>query len=453
MSVVVSCGVVAAVTAVTTVAVPSAALAVRLSATALIMGATNQVLSIPPATPEGIRDYVVDRYRDFIEPTGLCAGATSGCNLVAVYTPEQLGPFSGLLDMTFDQSVAQGLVNLGACVRGAACMLTAEPYLDTDNATLTDTSYVVSGGSQSAIIASYQKAALIADPAEGRTVSFVITSSPSRPNGGFFARFPGGFIPFVGLTFAPATPTNSPREAPLLTVDIARQYDGWDDFPTNPLNLLATANALLGTIMLHSDAIFADGEAQLQGYFQDTTYYLAPTVVVPVLQPIAAVPLIGMPIAMALDAPLRVLIETGYDRTLNPGQPVSARYLYFPNPVQTLVNVAAAIPTGWDDAIAFTTGDPANRPFRTTPAEAFGVGGPPVYAGAVDPYQTVTPPNRELTGATPPTAQAGVDQTGRRARTATPLANISTRVRAASTDLASSAKVRVARGERVAAQR
>lgn len=422
MSSVVGCGVVAAVTATSTV--PSVALEVDLSATALIMGATNQVLSIPPATTDYIRGYVVDRYRDYIAPTGLCAGAGGQCALVAVYTPEQLGPFTGLLNMTFDQSVAAGVVNLDACVRGAECILTAEPYLDTDTATLTDTSYVVSGGSQSAIIASNQKAALIADPAEGRTVSFVVTSSPSRPNGGFFARFPGGFIPFVGITFAAATPTNSPREAPMFTVDIARQYDGWDDFPTNPLNLLATTNAVLGTIVLHADAIYADGEAQLQGYFQDTTYYLAPTAVVPLLQPIAAVPLVGMPLATMLDAPLRVLIETGYDRTINPGQPAPARYLFVPNPIRALVDVAVAIPTGWDDAIAYTTGDPANRPFRTTSAGAFGVGGPPVYAGAVDPYQDVVGPTRATERAVPATGRRAARAAAPpRAAAGTPAAN------------------------------
>ena len=99
-----------------------------------------------------------------------------------------------------------------------------------------------------------------------------------------------------------------------------------------------------------------------------------------------------------LDPPLRVLVETGYDRTINPGAPTPAKYLYFPNPVTTAVNVVAAIPNGWDNGIAYLTGDPMNRPFGTTPAGPNGVGGPAVNAGAVDPYGPPTPA-RELSTA------------------------------------------------------
>lgn len=367
------------------------AAAVELTATALIMGATTQTLSVPPATPEYIRDYVTDRYRDYLAPTGLCTGGEPGCALVAVYGPEELGPFTGLLDLTADESVAAGRTNLDACIRGDSCMITAAPYSDTDESRLSDTVYLVSGASQSAVIVSYEKAALIADPVEGRSVSFVVTSSPSRPNGGLFARFPGGSIPFIGMTFAPATPTDSARDAPMFTVDIARQYDGWDDFPINPLNALATANALLGTLFLHAEPLHSDGPLQLQGYYQDTTYYLAPTAVLPLLVPLAAVPVVGMPMAKLLDAPLRVLVEAGYDRALNPGQPAAAQWLYAPNPVRTLVDLAVAIPTGWDDAIAHVTGDLTNRPFNTLAPGPYGVGGPPVFAGAVDPYQPGVP--------------------------------------------------------------
>lgn len=366
------------------------AAAVRLSATALVMGATNQTLSIPPATPEFIREFVDYEYLTYIAGTGLCGTGPLDCTRVAVYGPEQLWPFTGLTDLTLDESVAAGAANLDACIRGIACTVTQPPYLDTDQAALADSSYVVKGGSQSAVIIGVEKARLIADPVAGTTVSFVLTSSPNRPNGGIMARFPG--ISVLGITFNGATPTNSPRTAPLTTVDIARQYDGWDDFPTNPLNLLADANALLGTVFLHSQPLFTDGPGLLQGYYQDTTYYLAPTTVLPMLVPLTWIPAIGMPLARLLDAPLRVMVESGYDRVTNPGQPSPARWLYFPNPVKTLVDIAVAIPTGWDDAIAEITGNPADRPFHTTPAPPFGVGGPPVYAGAIDPYGTVDAP-------------------------------------------------------------
>lgn len=393
-------------------AVPTAqavAAAVRLSATALVMSGTNQTLSIPPATPDFIRDFVDNEYRTYIAGTGLCGSGPLDCTRVAVYGPEQLWPFTGLTDLTLDESVAAGAANLDACIRGIACMVTGPPYLDTDVSALTDTSYVVKGGSQSAIIGGVEKARLIADPVPGTTVSFVLTSSPNRPNGGLFARFPG--VSVLGITFNGATPTNSSRTAPLTTVDIARQYDGWDDFPTNPLNLLADVNALLGAAFLHSQPLFTDGPGLLQGYYQDTTYYLAPTNVLPLLVPLTWIPAIGMPLAKLLDAPLRVLVETGYDRVTNPGQPTAARWLYVPNPLKTVVNLAVAIPTGWDDAIAEITGNPDDRPFHTTPAPPYGVGGPPVYAGAVDPYGPVEPePQPQPTAASSAVARpAAVD--------------------------------------------
>ena len=109
------------------------------------------------------------------------------------------------------------------------------------------------------------------------------------------------------------------------------------------------------------------------------------------MRPIAALPGVGPLLATVLDPPLRVLVETGYDRTVNPGAPTPAKYLYVPNPIKVAVDFVTAIPTGWDNGVAYLTGDPTNRPFRTTPPGPYGVGGPPVYTGAVDPYGPPTP--------------------------------------------------------------
>ncbi len=376
--------------------------AVGLTATALVMGGTGQIFSIGPSTPEFLDDYLNHINDDFIAPTGLCVGGDPGCALVAVYTPEQLRPFTGLADMTFDDSVAEGRINLDDCVRGNACIVTEDPYTSTSIRPLTDTSYVISGMSQSAVIASAEKSYLIAHPVAGTTVSFVLTANPNRPNGGFLARFVGGYIPFLGMSFNGATPTNSPQPAPLTTVDVTQQYDAWSDFPTNPLNLLADLNAFMGSLYLHHRYLDIDAPALLQGHFQDTTYYLAPAKLLPLLVPVAALPVIGMPIAQLLDAPLRVLVEAGYDRTINPGQPTPAKYLYTPNLIKTAINFAVAIPTGWDDAISYVSGDPLNRPFRTEPQPVYGVGGPPVYAGAIDPYGPVGPPSTSAAASSSP---------------------------------------------------
>lgn len=396
----------------------------RLSATALLMGGTGQPLIIPPNTPEFIRSFVNETYADFVAPTGLCTGGAPGCTLVAVYTPEQLRPLVG--DMTFDESVATGRALLDNCIRGAACTSTLAPYTTTVSAPLTDTSYVVFGESQSAVIASYQKSDLIAHPPTDATVSFILLSNPNRPNGGISERFVGTYIPIFGITFNGSTQTNSPQPSPLSTVDIAAQYDGWADFPTNPLNILADLNAVLGTVFMHGRVKAFSGEPQLQGYYQDTTYYLQPAQLLPLVIPLSQIPFIGLPLARALDPPLRVLVEAGYDRTINPGQPTPAKYLYFPNPLKTLVDFAVAIPTGWDDAIATITGDPANRPFHTAPQPVYGVGGPPVYAGAVDPYGPVDPPATVAVTDVKPVA-AESDASREKRSTAVPLPSASIR--------------------------
>jgi PE-PPE domain len=212
-----------------------------------------------------------------------------------------------------------------------------------------------------------EKSWLIAHPPSG-SVSFVLMGNPSRPNGGIQERFVGAHIPILGVTFSGATPTNSPTPTPLTTVDVSRQYDPMSDFPTNPLNVLADLNVLAGALYIHPETGYFDaGTLELQGQYQDTTYYLAPTTTLPLLMPLAQPPLIGPPLAAALDPPLRVLIETGYDRTPNPGRPTPAKFFHIPNPMKTAIDFIVAVPTGWDDAIAGITGNPANRPFHTAP--------------------------------------------------------------------------------------
>ena len=417
----------------------------QLSATALFMGGTGQPLIIPPNTPEFISSFVNGMYADFVDPTGLCTGGDPGCELIAVYTPEQLRPLIG--NLTLDQSVAVGRTLLDNCIRGDECTATPSPYTTTVTTSLTDTSYVVFGQSQSAIIASYEKSNLIAHPVTDKTVSFVLLSNQNRPNGGVLERFVGAYIPIFGITFNGSTPTNSSRANPLTTVDIAAQYDGWADFPTNPLNPFASVNALMGMFFMHGDVKAFSGAPQLQGHYQDTTYYLMPAELLPLVIPLSKIPVIGLPLARALDPPLRVLVEAGYDRTINPGQPTPAKYLYFPNPVKTLIDFAVAIPTGWDDAISSITGNPADRPFRTAPQPIYGVGGPPVYSGAVDPYGPVDPsPTVEVATAKPATTESELSLAGVRA--AGPAATFGQRTRASGA-APSSASARPSRGPRL----
>ncbi len=351
---------------------------VALTATALIMGGTGHPLSTPQDSQEFIDGYTTDANSDYIVLTGFC-GAGS-CTPTAVSTPEQFMPVSGA--MPFDQSVGQGVVNLDQAI----------------NAQPAGESLVVFGYSQSARIASIQKGNLAA---AGSTlpVSFVLIGNPNRPNGGILERFQGLQIPVAGITFDGATPTDTSFK----TVDVTRQYDGWSDFPNNPLNPFATANAIAGIQYLHSDYQSVGlGDALYQGSYGDTDYYMIPSQRLPLLMPLdqAGVP---SPLVTMLDAPTRVLVEAGYDRTVSPGAPTKASILYFPNPVQTGMNFIIAIPTGVDDGAQ----EAANiRPFGTAPIDQrspYGVGGPPVNAGSFD--STGAPLTPAAPAAAAPSAQ------------------------------------------------
>jgi PE-PPE domain-containing protein len=332
---------------------------VALTATALIMGGTGHPLSTPQDSQDFINSYTADANNDYILLTGFCGQGS--CTPTAVSTPEQFMPVSGT--MPFDQSVGQGVGNLDQAI-------SAQPIGE---------SMVVFGYSQSARIASIEKGNLAA---AGSTLplSFMLIGNPNRPNGGILERFQGLSIPIAGITFDGATPTNTNFK----TVDVTRQYDGWSDFPNNPLNPFATANAIAGINYLHSDYQSVGlGNALYQGSYGDTDYYMIPSQRLPLLMPLdqAGVP---DPIVTMLDAPVRVLVESGYDRTISPGAPTQASILYFPNPVTTGTNFIIAIPTGIDDGAQEAAGI---RPFGTPPIDQrspYGVGGPPVDAGSFD---------------------------------------------------------------------
>lgn len=359
---------------------------IALAGTALYMGGTGHTLTIPgPDPPSYIERFVGWAYDDFVGPSQLCGPS---CTPAAVYTPAEFWPDTGLDSMTFDESVAVGLANLDNCLRQRPCAVTDPPYVSSEIRVLGGTDFTVFGYSDSATIATIAKSDLIAHP-PGGSVTFVLVASGNRPNGGILERFVGVHLPILGVTFNGATVTNSPQPTPLTTVDVAHQYDLIADFPTNPLNLLADLNALIAFPYDHPE--FGTDTPLLQGQYQDSTYYLFPAEVLPLVRPLTVVPYLGPLLATVLDPPLRVLVEAGYDRTINPGAPTPAKYLYIPNPIATTVNFLAAIPTGWDNGIAHLTGDPANRPFHTTPPGPYGVGGPPVNAGAVDPYGPPTP--------------------------------------------------------------
>lgn len=349
-------------------------------ATVLVMGGTGHSLSPQQDTPEFVQGYLAGALDNYVAPAAtLGVGIPSGpYNAVGVVTPEEFAPNTGTL--TYDQSVALGVLNLDNCIKGTSC------NYNTDVGSVAPAigdAFVVYSFSPSSTIATEEKRALAAEYAlgEGPDVSFVLTANGNRPNGGFLARGPAGvtipwFLTFGGATFSGPTPTDTQYA----TVDIAAQYDGWSDFPENPLNLLADVNALMGITYLHLGGVYDDTTLTSsgvidQGQYGDTHYYLISTPVLPLLMPLENFGAIGHALADTLDPTLRVIVESAYDRSTSPGVPTSWKLTYFPNPVKFVRDLLVSIPTGLDNGIEDATG---SRPFGTTRPGPYGVGGPDV---------------------------------------------------------------------------
>jgi hypothetical protein len=265
--------------------------------------------------------------------------ADAGAPKRKVDYPASFWPVStgGLSDPTFDASVAKGLAELNG-----------KPVQNGD---------VIYGFSQGAVVASEYKGQHSdpTDPATYKNVTYVLVENPDRPNGGVLERFAGLSIPILGVTFNGATPNSGPTGPH--TVDVSRQYDGWSDFPAYPLNVLADANAIAGIYYLHgktqTDVDFDQLET-LKGngdptmYYQNdkdtnTEYYLIPTDQLPILMPFNGI--VPKPILDAVDPPLRVLVELGYDRS-DYGKPTTAGIAPVVNPVTVASELATATVAG-----------------------------------------------------------------------------------------------------------
>jgi hypothetical protein len=373
------------------------------AATALVMGGTGHPLS-GRDSPGFIGSYLDGAVRRYINP-GISSGSMGEqelvTNAVAVVTPEEFFPVSGL--MTFERSVADGRANVHRCLTGVGCDHNGGAYTPPGAAD----PMAIFGYSQSAVIASLVKQDLInaykpGDPSR----MFNLIANPMRPNGGIMMWGNGiPTIPIMGIPFYGAAPNNGPvgpgGAFVYPTIDVVQQYDALGgDFPPRFLNWLATINAFAGYLLLHGNVVDKPlSDAKYQDTVGDTTYYMFPTDILPILMPLQQ---IGIPKALLklIDAPMRVLIEDAYVRNLSPGVPVGLSILPVGNPIAVVINLLRSIPVGFDDMMQ---GFGLGRPLGTTPAGPFGVGGPslpkppppainaldgPAAAGAVDTAET-----------------------------------------------------------------
>ena len=328
-----------------------------LSTNALIMAGTDM---------HGVDQAWVDMAIDgYIRPS--LGGDYTG---IPVVTPAQFWPFGGPDDMFFDLSVLAGTTVIDAAIDA-----TTEPT-------------VVFGYSQSSVIATAAKRRLAeraADAANAEStppVSFVMLANLNRPNGGLNARFPGAFIEKLGWTFSAAAPTDTG----FTTIDVARQYDLFADFPRYPLNAIATANAVVALLYGTHDYLPVTVDPADPRYdpntvvqqFGDTTYYFIPTPMLPLLRPLRD---LGFdPVLLdAVEPAMRVLVEFGYDRSTPFGQPTGAQLTPRDDFEQLDRDLAAAIeqgraildeakdPSGADAAPILPAPTAVRRPPRANP--------------------------------------------------------------------------------------
>lgn len=233
---------------------------------------------------------------------------------------------SGLFDLTPNQSVNAGVANLEAAMAAHG----------NDN-------LVIYGYSQSATIANIVKRRLAAkypDETTAPDIDFVLGGDSNLPNGGLHARFPGLYIPILDWTFDGPELTDTP----FTTTVITRKYDGLADFPLYPLNVIATLNALMGFVYLHTNpfdvSLPADPTTSpaYQGTSGTTSYYLFETENLPLFEPLRD---LGVPEALidVVEPFFRFLVELGYDRTIASWEPTPARLI----PLLDLGDVAVLV--------------------------------------------------------------------------------------------------------------
>ncbi|BBZ24134.1 PE-PPE domain-containing protein [Mycolicibacter hiberniae] len=211
--------------------------------------------------------------------------------------------------LTFADSVARGVELLHAAL---------EPQLS-DGSSVT-----VFGYSQSATVSTQEMINLLATgpgvaPAN---LHFVLIGNPNNPLGGVLTRFPAYPVlgdqpvrlPFLGIPLSIGPTPTSGFDTDIYT----GQYDGLANFPQDPTNLLAMANALIGTATVHFSYLDFDLADTIDlGRVGDTDFYVIPQQL-PILWPIYQLGDAGKVIGDALAPMLKLVIDWGYG---NPGNP------------------------------------------------------------------------------------------------------------------------------------
>lgn len=192
-------------------------------------------------------------YMDTVQNLYLNSNGLGG-DYSALNTPEEFCPIvcfpappddpSNWSSMNFGQSLNAGVAALHAQLTGA---LSADPNSDLG----------VFGYSQSATLGTIEMQQLAASGITDPNLHFVFVGDPNSPLGGILSRFDFTqnvpfaddmqHVPFVNIPLGiGAAPTDD-----FSSIIYTGEYDGWGDFPQDPLNLVADLNALIGIATVH----------------------------------------------------------------------------------------------------------------------------------------------------------------------------------------------------------
>jgi hypothetical protein len=344
-------------------------------AAALAFGAI--ALVVPgTGTPNAnlVGGYLENARDRFIDPSGedICttAGCLTGVNYPASFWPVPLpGWCPGLRCDTWNASVGEGVEHLMEAIDAAPA----------------DEDIVVFGYSQGGAVVS--RAMYLIDPADRSRIRVVTIGNINNPQG-LWSRF--SFLPTIpglNISFNPQLPTNNG----ITSTNYTFEYDPVGDAPLYWGNPLAVLNALAGFVYVHG--YYLDPTAKSPddtlpyGYDPDTfpdvidnlpgrTYGNATFVLIPHRGPLPLfLPFVEIgqetgtsqfidPFIRLLNPVTKVLVDLGYDRTMNPGIPRTLSPLPFNpfaiNPVDLTVRIVGAIGQGIYDATHGTPLFPPN---------------------------------------------------------------------------------------------
>ncbi|MCV7347955.1 PE-PPE domain-containing protein [Mycolicibacterium rhodesiae] len=172
-----------------------------------------------------------------------------------------------------------------------------------------DEQIVLFGHSQGGQVVYSDLRRFAADPANApdpSRLTWVSIGNPENPYGGRRGKTESSTGPWL------------PPDTAYMGTDVIRQYDGWADWPDDPRNLLAIANAVVGMFSIHPDYRRVDLDdpnnvrftPDVNGQPGNVTYVWVPTKTLPLIA-------WAGPLAPALDKQLRPIIEKAYHRPVD----------------------------------------------------------------------------------------------------------------------------------------